>query len=566
MQLTLALGISNERLFALISDTSLQPPPSTAAAAASSSPALSEACASPAGTATRGELLASRFRAVLLPHLASESSYFGPELLASRNPHLLVLLIALLQYHVATPEAPAEPLVRSLCAVLPSLLSSCRWPHGLLAVGMGGAGGGSMDGAGSSGGASDGSASRFDGILSLLRLLLLLGGHIAAAPRLDSLGAPSPSVLVDAVTSLLLAASKEAASSTDPIAGKNAERGLVECLKLTPLLLRFLKPTAAASNGLTNLVAVIRSVLAAQLPLSFTQQRDEDHRRRASAILTPLLDAVADRQAQRCSTLLLDELLSAPGINEQPLHGKEPHPFTDGLATATGHAVEAAIASPPTDDADGASSATRLWQSLCRPSIVTEPAAADGAKGRWSERVSRLRWVGLPLLLSAPPQDVLSGMLCPCIFKLFSLLKAAGAERGSCTWLGDAASTYGTTPAMLHANLARVTIVCEVFGCLIGRLGNRASDALKPQGELSIALDAAASKPPLPGTDYFKELVANLKKLSTEPLRLPALGAEHATKDAKALAAGAQAAAYAALCEASIQTQTRPSVIEKCEY
>ena len=403
LSLTFSIGTSTHRVLGLMQDGTVSSPHGAAGLNHTSSGAHTTG-RSTSGAATRGELLCRRFRATLLPHLARDPAAFGPVLMLSSpasHPFLFELLLALLTWHLATPEQPAEPLVRTLIAHLPAFLAMVAWPHGLLAAtavppaataGRSGARDASASAVGSS------AVHSVEHVVSMFRLLLQLGGHLVLTP---------PSALLDSLVSLLVAACTAATSSGDQRGIRAAERVLADALRLLPLLLRWLRPAAGAgeSSGLDTLVMALRRVLQTMLPLSFTEIANGDRKRRASAILTPLLDAIASDHSRPLP--LLRELLALPALTEQQIDGNEStHPFAEGVLTATARAVDAAVRIPA--NSDGVTAAAEAWATLCHPALADEPSRASGVRGRWDERLCAMRWIGLPLLLKAPPGEVSS--------------------------------------------------------------------------------------------------------------------------------------------------------------
>ena len=539
LTLVLRLGMASNRLLTLLQDAT----PHGGAAG---------------GGATRGELLTGRFREALLPHLALHPASFGQPLMLApaSTPHLFSTLLALLQWHQGHTEQPVEPLIKELLHSLPHLLVSCGWPDNLIDATASAAQGGAN---GSSGPRT---ASRFDEIISLFRSLLVLGGHLALAPS-----GGSPSVLLDAIVRLLRNAAYAAASSHEQATARRAERCLTEGLHLLPMMLRWLPPATSASNGLDLLTGAARQVVRSLLPMSFHELIDEDRRRVASGILTPLLDAIAGHHTRALQ--LLCDLLAMPAVTEQPSDGEEPHPFTEGVITALRSAALAALAAPPPSAGvlasspaalGGVNAATELWTRTVKPALVDEPQTTDGARHRWHERIATVRWIGLPLIAKSPPAELQESLIAPCVGPMIRLIKSAAGS--SCPWLGSSASALAQTPAMLQANLARLILACEVLGTLIGRLGETAKDALKPNGRLSIAYDGDATT----GTDCFKELISSLNDLSFRPMHLPELGDASDTKTSQSLARRVRAAAYSAGLEGVVQTQTKAVVVAKAVF
>ena len=91
--------------------------------------------------------------------------------------------------------------------------------------------------------------------------------------------------------------------------------------------------------------------------------------------------------------------------------------------------VSNALAAPAGGGAEG-TAATELWSKLCQPALVAEPSASDGMRSRWHERVAVLRWLGMPLVLHAPPSLLLEQLLAPCIAPMLTLI-AVRTQRGS---------------------------------------------------------------------------------------------------------------------------------------
>ena len=392
----------------------------------------------------------------------------------------------------------------------------------------------------------------------------------------------------------------EASTNTqiDPTVARRIERCLTDGLHLVPLLLRWLRPQGTPhANGLEMLITTLRNVLQMLLPISFNESTDEDRRRRVSAILTPLLDAVSERHAPSRSSLpLLSELMAMPSINEQPIDGDAAHPFTEGVVNALRAAVGAAIAAAPlAASGDGGSggggggegggstptsACALLWMKLCHPALANAPTVADGTnKGRWHERYACVRWLGLPFVLHTPQNELIEKLLSPTFYQMLSHIKAAADKSSS--WLGMTSPTaLSQSTSMLHSNLARVVLTCEIMGAFIGRLGKDASTALKPQGRLSIAYDLGASEAAAGSggsaagtTDCFKLLVGSLNTLCALELPIPNLSASAGAssqgggvafeRTTSYLLRQIKTAAYSALLETIVQTQTVPTAIAK---
>ena len=114
-----------------------------------------------------------------------------------------------------------------------------------------------------------------------------------------------------------------------------------------------------------------------------------------------------------------------------------------------------------------------------------------------------MRWVGLPLLLHAPPNMLWSQLLEHTIGPALSLLRSVGATcataakgggatgggggDGEVRWLGSHPDASLQSAASLHSNLVRTIASCELVGALMGRFGKAAQDHFKPLGALSIA-------------------------------------------------------------------------------
>ena len=325
------------------------------------------------------------------------------------------------------------------------------------------------------------------------------------------------------------------------------------------------------------------------MPHSFADVADGDLQRRYSAIISPFLEAVSDARAYG----LLIELLATNAITEHGCVGGRKsaatewgkggdNPFTDGMRSACAKLVVGAI-----DDAHAATvhegTAVDLWARLCVPALGAGAPDLTGGfgilRGRWSQRLAIVRWVGLPLLMHMPTTTLMSTLLAPLMPQLLDVLDeaksghlfaACAAPLASAAALSEAPPAPGAVEAALTANeqLARCILSCEVIGVLMGRCGMVACTALKQGGELSQAAG---------GVDLFKRMVGLLSQLSMKGVKLPpALGvdlpaAAAATTSpalqelarAQALQRSLHAAAYAAFVESVVQTQTQPLPIEK---
>ena len=279
---------------------------------------------------TRGELLSGRFRTVLLPHLAAQRpADIGPPLMAAAatKPAAFALLLALLEFHATDPVAQAEPLVRILAGSLPSLLAVVGWAEGrvwappLEPSGIGE----SMRGRPAAMTTPPDQNTLFQPLLALFRYLLRLSDGVIVLPSASSGGAGggSPPALLTAVLGLLRAALNESEQASNHDIGqqkaRHAERLLSEALKHIPLILKRIKlalppppadktqypprslgaGTEDAGGGAAGgeLLAMLRRLLASEVPISL-QESDETRRRRTSAVLTPLLDAISDREGR----------------------------------------------------------------------------------------------------------------------------------------------------------------------------------------------------------------------------------------------------------------------------
>jgi len=592
------------------------------------------------GVATRGELLSGRFRSVLLPQLAlaERSSTLAPLLLAAAPTNLSAfsMLLALLEFLDTRRDLPAEPLVRVLEAQLPTLLLQVGWANGRVWTPP-------ADAVGTRVVAGADGALLLQPFLSLFRLLLRLAPHLVLQPSSEPSAPPSP--LLGAILQLLKASltSSEAMSGDWGAPGgaprsneRHNERLLYEAVKLMPLVLRSLKlplpppPSQgqyyATVSGFPNTasepLATLRRLLQAEVPQSLFDC-DEVRRRRVNSVLSPLLDAIAHPEGRAYA--LAAELLSQPALTEYHLEAissehDQANPFADGVRSALCRLVDAAcqrgapksvyigtdalrLAAAAAVDAPVTSTtpATELWRCLVVPCLCADAADAHGRPiGRWSERLARVRWVGLPLMHRVPVAELLGSFLAPILPQLRALLNAANPGkpgepckatlfRPVCTATlsperADAAHSDGAAlpPAaadaaeIVNAQLARCIVACEVLGGMMGRLGREGKEALQPGGVLS------------PGAEdlYKGFLIQVLAFLGCKKIELPPALEESPDRPPPALAstpavgsgsrqrpsaaAVAQtlrraliAAAYAAFVETVVQTQKESSAIEK---